>query len=96
MIQSSNARTRRYNARPPNHPVERVVTMHPHKSSTNRCTKGRHRVRFRISGGWWQRNKPTPFWEGRRYATQAPRKVPPPRIIGSLLHPHRPAQTKDT
>ena len=96
MIQSSIARTRRYNARPPSHPVERVVTMHPHKSSTNRCTKGRHRVRFRISGGWWQRNKPTPFWEGRRYATQAPRRVPHARIIGSLLHPLRPAQTTDT
>ena len=31
MIQSSIARTRRYNARPPSHPVERVVTMHPLK-----------------------------------------------------------------
>ena len=96
MTHSSIACARRYNARPPSHPVERVVTMHPHKSSTNRCTKGRHRVRFRISGGWWQRNKPTPFWEGRRYATQAPRRVPHARIIGSLLHPLRPAQTTDT
>ena len=96
MIQSSIARTRRYNARPPSHPVERVVAMHPLKSSTNRCTKGRHRARFRISGGWWQRNRLTPLWEGRRYATQAPQRVPPPRIISPLLHPLRPAQSTDT
>ena len=61
MIQSRTARTRRYNARPPSHPVERVVTMHPHKASTNRCTKGRHRVRFHISGGWCTRNSGPPI-----------------------------------
>ena len=77
MIQSSNARARRYNARPPSHPVERVVTKHPHKPSTNRCTKGRHRVRFRIRGGWLQRNGPAPFVGGAWIRNPgAPKRAP--------------------
>ena len=92
MIQKSIARNKRYNASQLSLPVERVATMHPHKPSTNRSTKSWRLLRSRICGGWWQRNGPAPLWEGRGYATQARRSVPPTRITGSLLHPHRPIQ----
>ena len=65
-IQILTVLTRRYNAHPPSHPVERVpaqdeLAYRSHKSSTNRCTKGRRRVRLSaICGGWHTWNPSDP------------------------------------
>ena len=100
-IQILTVLTRRYNAHPPSHPVERVpaqdeLAYRSHKSSTNRCAKGRRRVRLSaICGGWHTWNPSDPHRPTKSIGTYSMFTAREGGSQGGRTKKHRPSDLQD-